>query len=160
MAGDSGGLTAAREVADALARGLGERLVGVVLFGSVARGEGSPTSDLDVLVVAEGLPGRFLERLRDLRALVPARLRGRTSLVIRTPDEFAEAFPSLYLDIALDGIILHDRGGYMQGRLERIRALVGDAGLSRVRTPTGFFWRWRVQPAGSWRIDWNGVVGL
>ena len=35
-----------------------DRLVAVVLFGSRARGEGSETSDWDLLVIAEGLPPR------------------------------------------------------------------------------------------------------
>jgi hypothetical protein len=41
----------------------GGGLVSVVLFGSVARGTAGPESDLDVLIVANGLPdGRVVER--------------------------------------------------------------------------------------------------
>ena len=41
----------------------GARLRGVVLYGSEARGEATPTSDIDVLVLLDG-PVRFGEELR------------------------------------------------------------------------------------------------
>ena len=53
--------------AETLKSALTDRLVSVVLFGSVARGEATPFSDIDLLVVAKGLPkGRFARR-RELR---------------------------------------------------------------------------------------------
>ena len=42
--------------AQAWAELLQTRLVSLVLFGSVARGEAHATSDIDLLVVADGLP--------------------------------------------------------------------------------------------------------
>lgn len=50
--------------AEKLARGLSPVLGvrAVVVFGSVARGDFNVWSDVDVLVVAENLPPRFLER--------------------------------------------------------------------------------------------------
>jgi predicted nucleotidyltransferase len=150
----------ARAAAVALLQELGERLWGVVLFGSAARGEATANSDLDLLVVADGLPERLTERLRLLRQSLPGHLRGRASVIARTRREFEEAFPSLYLDIGLDGVVLWDRDGYTRQRLERIRALIGEAGLSRAPTRGGFEWRWTTPPAGHWRVDWDGVHGL
>jgi len=46
----------ARRYTDLLRSHLRERLVSVVLFGSVARGDASPASDIDLLIVAEDLP--------------------------------------------------------------------------------------------------------
>lgn len=51
---------------------LGDDLVSVVLFGSVARGEARPDSDIDLIVVVSELPpGRFARRKR----LGPVRAR-------------------------------------------------------------------------------------
>ena len=50
---DRASLAVAREAAAALARGFGERLRGVWLYGSRARGDHRPDSDLDLLVVLD-----------------------------------------------------------------------------------------------------------
>jgi UTP:GlnB (protein PII) uridylyltransferase len=47
---------------DAWVVDLRERLVSLVLFGSVARGRACPTSDIDLLLVAEGLPRSLADR--------------------------------------------------------------------------------------------------
>jgi len=147
-------------MADALRAQLGESLWALVLFGSAARGDAIDSSDLDIFVVADSLPDRITARARLLRSLIPNPIVGRTSFIAKTRDEFEQGFPSYYLDLALDGIILFDRDRYMSSRLERIRSLIQDAGLIRLRTEYGFFWRWAKPPAGPWRIDWSGVYGL
>ena len=55
----------------------------VVVFGSVARGDFNVWSDVDVLVVADHLQDRHLDRAR---ALGPG--RGAVSAVAWTPEEF------------------------------------------------------------------------
>jgi len=54
---------------DALAEIYGARLVRVVLYGSRARGEAGPESDVNVAVFLDALPDRWaeLDRLADLR---------------------------------------------------------------------------------------------
>ena len=144
---------------ESLANGLSRRLWAVVLFGSAARDEATEASDLDLLIVADGLPEAFTARSRLLRSLVPSPMRGRVSVIAKTRDEFQAGFPSYYLDLGLDGIVLHDREQYMQGKIERIRSLIELAGLTRQRVDDGFVWRWREPPAGHWRLDWSGVHG-
>ncbi len=51
--------------ADAVRRAYGDRLKGLVVFGSRARGDASPDSDLDVAVV---LAGESIDRSRDRMA--------------------------------------------------------------------------------------------
>jgi len=151
---------ALEEVRDALRAGLGEGLWGLVLFGSAARGEAHEANDWDLLLVAEGLPEGFLERHRFLRALLPSAWRGRVSFIAKSRAEFEAGFPSYYLDVAVDGIVLLDRDRYMGGKLQRIREVMQEAGLRRRRVPPGFVWEWERPPAGAWRIDWTGVYGL
>ncbi len=73
----------ARVWAEALAQRL--ELVAVVVFGSSARGDFNKWSDLDVLVVARGLPGGSRERLDVLMRGAPPGLQA----VGWTPAELA-----------------------------------------------------------------------
>ena len=85
----------ARHVVGALKNGLSAKLVAVVLFGSRARGEGSETSDWDLLVIAEGLPAKTFDRTLYLKQLIPPEWRGRVSILAKTPEQFHGAVSSL-----------------------------------------------------------------
>lgn len=136
--------------ADAWVADLGERLVSIVLFGSVARGQAGPTSDIDVLVVAEGFPRSLADRrLPLLNAWARARAsRGlphvEWNLVTKSPDEARVRSP-LYLDIVEDGILILDRRGFfadvLSGMRERMRAL----GSRRIYLADGS-WYWDLKP--------------
>src|SRR3989337_2169117 len=93
----------------AIEQGLAGALWGIVLFGSAARGEGNESSDIDLLVVAERLPEKFTARTAFIRSLAPEDIRGKVSILAKNREEFEGGFPSYYLDIGLDGIILLDR---------------------------------------------------
>jgi len=52
--------TVVARLLDGLRARFGDDLVSLVVFGSVARGEAGPGSDIDVLIIIRGLPkGRF-----------------------------------------------------------------------------------------------------
>jgi predicted nucleotidyltransferase len=129
---------------------LGARLVSLVLFGSVARGDARESSDIDLLVIAEDLPRSLAERRRPLRQ---AWERVKTerglppvewNLVAKTPVEAAYHSP-LYLDIVEDGILLVDRGGFFQRVLDAMRARMQALGSRRVYLPDGS-WYWDLKP--------------
>jgi hypothetical protein len=111
------------------------------------RGEEREGSDWDFLVVARNLPERTLERAFRLKKLLPPLHRGEASLLARTPEEFTAGLPDLYLDIALDGVILHDTDEYMAERLGFLRALIRRKGLSREKDGHDLIWRWEQPPA-------------
>lgn len=144
----------AEAVVEALSRGLEKRLISVVLFGSRARGDSSAASDWDLLVIAQDLPVRLFARRLYLKGMLPASCRGAISILARTPDEFRAQLPSLYLDIALDGRILYDSGGYVAGELAELRELMLQVGLYREKTPAGDMWRWQGEPSTDWRQRW------
>ena len=142
---------------EALKGGLGERLVAVVLFGSRARGEAGEESDWDLLVLAHGLPARLLQRHKVLKKMLPAAERGRMSLVAKTPQEFEASLPALYLDIALDGVVLYDPDHYIATKLAALRRLIDEKGLRREHAGRDLVWRWREFPGFGWVLEWEGA---
>src|SRR5450759_5454041 len=88
-------------VVEQLRAQLGARLRAIVLFGSRARGDARLDSDIDLLVVADGLPRDPISRLTELRRpLVDLGLAlpGSLSLVARTPSEVDSNPTPLSLD--------------------------------------------------------------
>lgn len=145
------------EVVEALKQELGERLIAVVLFGSHARGEAEAKSDWDLLVLARDLPARVFPRHRFLKKMLPAMWRGSISVLAKTPTEFEASVPALYLDIALDGVILYDPTGYAEEKLGQLRALIREKGLRREQTGRDFAWQWTEFPGFNWTLDWDEV---
>ncbi len=72
---------------------LGPRLVSIVLFGSLARGDAAAGSDIDLLVVARGFPRRLSARREELLALYAPVGHARHlpavewNIVAKTPEE-------------------------------------------------------------------------
>jgi predicted nucleotidyltransferase len=129
---------------------LGARLVSLVLFGSVARGEARESSDIDLLVIAEGFPKSLRERRCPLLAEW-SRVRAEKglpavewNLMTKTPQE-ARYHSPLYLDIVEDGILLVDRGGFFQAVLDAMRVRMRELGSRRVFLEDGS-WYWDLKP--------------
>ncbi len=140
------------EYASMLKDSLGDKLRSVCLFGSIARGDLERGSDVDLLVVAEGLPedvGLRHSMFRDLRARIASteaarRIRGlgysaATSEIYLTPEE-AERHPPIMLDIVEDGIIVYDKDGFLRKVLEGIGARLRELGARRIKTGKGWYW--------------------
>jgi uncharacterized protein len=144
-----------KSAVEALRKVLGERLVAVVLFGSRARGDARVDSDWDLLVLAEGLPDNPFDRQLFLGRLLPSDIPAAITVVAKTPNEFEAYLPSLYLDIALDGQVLHDPTGYAADRLATLRGLIKEAGLHRESTEAGDMWQWEREPTGFWALEWK-----
>lgn len=129
-------------------------LTSIVLFGSVARGEARPTSDIDVLLVAEGLPRSQADRrqpfldawetTRATRGLPPI----EWNLVVKTPDEATYRSP-LYLDMTEDAILILDHGHFFDAVLAGMRERMRELGSRRVHLPDGS-WYWDLKPDFRW----------
>ncbi len=146
------------DVVDALKGGLGEQLVALVLFGSRARGDANEESDWDLFLIARDLPEGTLKRHFYLKAMLHDAWRGRVSVLAKTPAEFEARLPALYLDIALDGVVLYDTDKYMTERLNALRALLEQRGLHRERTQREMLWHWEEFPGLSWSLEWDRAI--
>lgn len=144
-----------KEVGRALQRQLRDRLVTLVLFGSQARGEAQDDSDWDLLVIAHDLSERPLERYQQMKQILPEPWRGRVSILAKTPEEFESGVSSLWLDIALDGVLLYDSQGYAGRRLGALKRLIEQRGLLRERVGQELVWRWKRFPGYEWSLDWK-----
>ena len=129
---------------------LGPRLRSLILFGSLARGQGTASSDVDLLVIADDLPRSLVEHRRPLLAAwSEARARHALpavdwNLVTKTPEE-AQYHSPLYLDIVEDGILLVDRGRFFETVLDAMRARMRELGSRRVHLDDGS-WYWDLKP--------------
>lgn len=142
-------------VIEAFQTGLGDNLISLVLFGSQARESAHSVSDWDLLVIAMGLPDKIIRRNRGLLALLPLPWRCRVSVLAKTPAEFEAALSSLYLDIALDGVVLYDRHKYIREKLGYIRRRIKQMGLKRQKLNEDWLWSWKRPPGINWELEWS-----
>jgi hypothetical protein len=82
------------------------------------------------------------------------------SFVALKPTVFLSRFPSLCLDFGLDAKVLYDPTGSLDQWLERIRAIIDQAGLFRTGERGQFSWRWKKRPRGNWELTWEGLREL
>jgi hypothetical protein len=135
---------------DLLRGHFGADLVSVVLFGSWARDAARPESDVDLLIVARGLPRSRLDRrgvfVRLARG-VSEEFRDTVMPVLLTPEEAIRVKP-FYLGMLSGHRVLWDAGGFFAGVLDRLRARLAELGARRCVDPDGYEY-WDLKP------DWK-----
>lgn len=132
----------------------GDRLISLVIFGSVARGTYRNDSDLDVLLVIDGLPKGRIRRIAEFMEIEKKLEPTLTSLrkdgiytelspILKTPEE-AEAGSPLFLDMVEDARLLYDRDGFFSKILNQLRQRLIKLGARRIWK--GDFWYWELKP--------------
>lgn|SRR4030065_2477323 len=132
----------------------GERLISVVIFGSVARGAQRPDSDVDLLIIARGLPKGRMNRVREfhtiednmdsfLNILKTEGVYTYISPIFKTPEEAEKGSP-LFLDMVEDARILFDRRKFFSEVLDKLKSRLKELGAKRVWR--GDVWFWDLKP--------------
>lgn len=135
----------------------GEKICSIVIFGSVARGDYSSLSDIDLLVVlkeVEGSQGKRLDeffevskKLKDSKVYQEAREKGlphRVQPVILSIDELRE-HPPLLLDLTTDALVLFDKDRIFQEEIEQVKRRLKELGARKVLVGRNR-WYWILKP--------------
>jgi len=131
---------------------LGNQVIALVLYGSVARGEAEPASDMDLLLVLEEASPVYWQRLQPLLPLL-RQLRKQScwkdlerqglylslSVLVLSRQE-AEQNRYLYLDMIEEARILVDRDDFFQRRLHALQQRLRELGARKVRRNGGWYW--------------------
>ncbi len=134
-------------------RVFGNDLVSLVLYGSYARREARPDSDIDVIVVLERVPEdrfelhKLLDNVEDnfWNCLARSGVDRRPIISPVVLDRAsAGVFRPLYIDAIFDAEILYDKDGFMRSVLERVRKKLAKLGARRERI--GKIWYVNLKP--------------
>ncbi|MCX9081091.1 MAG: nucleotidyltransferase domain-containing protein [Candidatus Methanoperedens sp.] len=128
------------------------RLISICLFGSVAREEAKPDSDIDILIVAEAFPKdigmriketneihEFLKKSEAYIILQKSYRSGLVSDIFFTSAEIKK-HPPILLDIIDDGIILYDKGSFLSNELKILKNRLESQMARKIITAKGHFW--------------------
>ncbi len=145
-------------VQDRSVRIVGDALVGIVVFGSWARGEATPGSDLDLLIVVDDripLTRALYRRWDEWEPLqvngspiephfmhmprADGRLRSRVGPKV-APSDDSGAVSSLWAEAAVDGLVLRDTGTKISRILAAIVSRIASGELVARRAHGHRYW--------------------
>jgi len=116
-----------------------ERLLAVVVYGSYARGTATPGSDVDLLVVVQGLPRDWatIHRLEDEWIRRGRRLGKHFQVMLASPEDVEDSVEGpapLMLEIYNTHEIIFEQDGFFSRCIRRMRELMQERGI-RMRKP-------------------------
>jgi predicted nucleotidyltransferase len=129
----------------------GERLVTAAIFGSVARDTFRPDSDIDMLIIAGGLPVGRMKRVSEFEENVERKLSvylgelymkmiyPHLSPVIKTVEEVNLGSP-LFLDMTENLNILFDKDNFFRNYIDGLKEKMERLGSKRVYFKGGYYW--------------------
>lgn len=126
-------------------------LVSLVLYGSVARGDASNNSDLDLLVISDDFEGSLGRRVEFLiRRIKPKlsveldflRTYGYNTFLSFYPLKCIEAkrFPIILLDVSWEGKIIYDEDYFFERLALELKSKLMKFGAKRVKAKKGWYW--------------------
>ena len=142
---------------DGLLERLGDELIALVLYGSVARGEARPESDVDLLIILRDASPVYYERLKPILEVERAlrisprantlRQKGLTPYLsyLVLSEEEARENRYIFLDMIEEARILYDREGFFARRLRELKERLMALGSRKVYLENGS-WYWDLKP--------------
>lgn len=117
-------------------------VAGIILFGSVARGEGTKESDMDLLILWEGLnpDDSYSYVYRNVSRYFP-----RESVTILDMNYFdffkVEDVTTLYINIIWDGVVIYDKHGKLNDFLVKVKNELTAKGVERKKVGKYYYWK-------------------
>jgi HEPN domain-containing protein/predicted nucleotidyltransferase len=111
-------------------------VLAAVLFGSRAEGREEPSSDTDLLVVAERICDKRHKRTEEILLVKESLPISGADILLLTPEEARSNFENhnpLFLDIAEEGILLFDETGSILQLMGETRRYIRKRGIRRYR---------------------------
>ena len=141
---ETGMVNSGAEIQRLILKSLPFEIVGIILFGSVARGEATSESDFDLLIVlpSDQEINRNLYREWDKSVAAQA-----SRLVDRVVNPHFVSLPSdiyavgsLWFEVSLDGVILFDKMGDVSKALSTIRHRIAAGEIARHDSHGQIYW--------------------
>src|SRR3989304_4116692 len=105
-----------------------------VLFGSWAKGIATPDSDVDLLILAEGINPKWHRRGAEIAKIKRCLPELSLDVLLHTKEEVISNFMNhnpLFLDVAEDGIIILDDGEFLHNLILQTRDYVRQRAIKR-----------------------------
>ncbi len=128
-----------------------DRLISFAVFGSVVRDVFRPDSDIDILIIAEGLPSKrwqrtseFIENVEkdlsgDIQRLHDKGIYPSLSPVIKSKEEVNYGSP-LFLDMTEDVKILYDEADFFKDYIKGLKQRLNKLGAKKIVHKDGYYW--------------------
>jgi hypothetical protein len=146
-----------RRILKLLQENFKDDLLACALFGSIARGEATPNSDIDLLVIHrkdhQDRVKEFSKVVLELRKTDEYQMLLRQGFLpepypIFLDEEWLKKHPWILLDILDHGVILFDPREILKEELKSLKRSLEELGSYKVNLPDGT-WYWVLKP--DWR---------
>lgn len=131
---------------------LGDQVISIILYGSVARGTAKTDSDVDLLVILKEAASQYWKRLQPFFSILKETRKHQSweklekqginpslNLLLFSLEE-ANEDRYLYMDMIEEALILLDRESFFQSRLESFRQRLKNLGAKKVKRDGNWFW--------------------
>lgn len=133
-----------------LIKKIGDNLISIILYGSVARGTAKEGSDIDLLIILNEAPDAYYERLDpvidieiDLQKSLPGTVPIFSSLILSKNEAMENR--NIFLDMIDGSVILYDKNDFFKNRLKELKNRLNELGSKKIILNDDT-WYWQLKP--------------